>query len=262
MTHPPSHRWTEIPAPAFGTCAADWIAVLPLAAVEQHGPHLPTGVDLFVAEALTDRVIARLPPGSPAVFLPPMAVGKSDEHIAFPGTLTLGWDTAIRWMLDLGDSVQRAGLRRLVLVTSHGGNVPAMEIAARELRLRHGMQVVTTAWWRLRDADDLHDAGTAPFDIHAGTAETAWMLAHRPDLVDLSRARDFASPQRDLAARGDLLGYHGARANIAWVAKDLNPAGPSGHAAAARADHGATDLDRMADGFVRLLAEIAALPAR
>ena len=258
---PPARRWTEIPAPAFGPAAADWIAVLPLAAVEQHGPHLPTGVDLFVAEALVAHVIDRLPPDSSTVFLPSMAVGKSDEHIAFPGTLTLSWDTAIRWLLDVGDSVHRAGPRRLVLVTSHGGNIPAMEIAARDLRRRHGMQVVTTAWGRLRDAADLHDPDTAPFDIHAGTAETAWMLAHRPDLVDMSRTRDFATPQRDLAARSGLLGYHGAKANIAWVAEDLNPAGPSGNASAARADHGATDLDRMADGFVRLLAEISALAA-
>lgn len=258
--HPPAPRWTEIPAPAFGAGAEGWIAVLPLAAVEQHGPHLPTGVDLMVAEAMVERVIARLPQGSPAVFLPPMAVGKSDEHRAFAGTLTLGWQTAVQWLLDLGDSVHRAGVRRLVMVSSHGGNVPAMEIAARELRGRHGMQVVTTAWGRLRDASDLHDPATAAFDIHAGAAETAWMLAIRPDLVDMAQARNFGSAQEALTARGGMLGLHGAKANIAWLAQDLNPAGPVGNAAAATADQGATDLDRMADGFVALLAEIADQP--
>lgn len=257
---PPARRWTEIAAPAFGAGARDWIAVLPLAAVEQHGPHLPTGVDLMVAEAMVARVIARLPADSPTVFLPPMAVGKSDEHRAFPGTLTLGWQTAVQWLLDLGDSVHRAGLRKLVMVTSHGGNLAPMEIAARELRGRHGMLAVTTAWGRLRDAADLHDPASAPIDIHAGAAETAWMRAIRPDLVDMAEARDFASAQGPLSARGGALGYHGAKANIAWLAQDLNPAGPVGNAAAARADQGAEDLDRMAEGFLRLLAEIATQP--
>lgn len=255
---PPRRRWEEIPAPAFAH-AADWVAVLPLAAVEQHGPHLPTGVDLLVAQGMVSRTIAALPTESRAVFLPAMAVGKSDEHIRFPGTLTLTWDTATRWLLEVGASVARSGLRKLVLVTSHGGNIPPMEIAARELRAQHGMLAVTTAWGRLRDATGLHDPASRAIDIHAGAAETAWMLALHPDLVRMDLAQDFASAQTGFAANRHL-GLHGAPANAAWLAGDLNPHGAVGNAASATAAAGAEDIARMAAGFCALIAEVEAAP--
>ena len=125
--------WQEIAA--AGAETARWIAVLPLAAVEQHGPHLPLGVDTFIAEAYLARVREILPDELPVTFLPVQRIGVSVEHLAYPGTLTLSAATAIAAWTELGESLARAGLRKLVLVTSHGGNVAAMEIGgARSAR--------------------------------------------------------------------------------------------------------------------------------
>ncbi|MDO9524834.1 MAG: creatininase family protein [Gemmobacter sp.] len=256
---PSSRFWPEIPARGFAD-TADWVAVLPLAAVEQHGPHLPTGVDLLIAEAMVAHTAAALPATSRAVFLPVMAVGKSNEHIRFPGTLTLGWETATRWMLEVGESVARAGIRKLVMITSHGGNIPPMEIVARELRAKHDMLAVTTGWGRLRDMADLADPQTTAFDIHGGEGETSLMLALRPDLVHMDRADNFISAQADLAARNRIVGLHGARANAGWLAGDLNPAGTVGNAARASAERGAEDLRRTIIGFCDLIAEVEAMP--
>jgi hypothetical protein len=146
----PRRHWREMTTRDFSDAdTSDWIAVLPIAAIEQHGPHLPVGVDALIADAMVERCAAALPEGSPATFLPVQQVCKSNEHIAFPGTLTLDWDTAIRSWLQIGESVARAGLRKMIIVTSHGGNVPPMEIVARELRQTHAMAVATTAWTRL-----------------------------------------------------------------------------------------------------------------
>ena len=113
------------------------IAVLPVAAVEQHGPHLPVGVDTYIAEAYLMRVRALLPHDTPAVILPVQAVGASDEHKAFPGTLTLSPETALHAFIEIGESVARAGIRKLVIINSHGGNLSIIDLVARQLRVRH-----------------------------------------------------------------------------------------------------------------------------
>ncbi len=258
----PSKRfWREMPTTEFDGDTGDWIAVLPLAAVEQHGPHLPVGVDAFIAEGLVERCAAALPPDSPVTFLPLQEVCKSNEHIGFAGTLTLDWETTIRGWLDIGESVARAGVRKLVIVTSHGGNVHPMEIVARELRVRHAMLVVTTSWGRLGKWREIYDYGPVFTDIHGGDSETSVMLALRPDLVDMSRAEDFASAQAAMKARHRRIGYHGSDANLAWVSEDLNPKGPAGDASAASADKGERDVASMVAGFCELMAEVeAAVP--
>lgn len=256
----PRRRWIEMPTTAFGPEAAGWVAVLPLAAVEQHGPHLPVGVDTLVAEGMVARAIDALPPDLPVTVLPVQAVALSPEHIRFPGTLTLDWDTAMRVWLDIGASVARAGVRRIVLVTSHGGNAAAMEVVARQLRLRHGMLAVATSWTRLSRWREIYPPADPMIDIHAGESETSMMLALRPDLVDMDAAQDFRSAQEGFAARNRHLALHGGNANAAWIAGDLNPAGAVGNAAAARADLGAAEIASAIDGFVALMAEVAATP--
>lgn len=252
----PKRFWREMPSSAFGEAAKDWIAVLPMAATEQHGPHLPLGVDSFIAEGMIAECIRTLPEDAPVTFLPVQEVCKSNEHIAFAGTLTLGWKTVIQTWIEIGESVVRAGLQTLVIVTSHGGNIPAMEIAARELRQRHGMRVITTSWGRLGRWQEIYHYDGPVIDIHAGLSETSVMLALRPDLVDMELACDFPSAQTAFDQAGQKLGYHGAAANVAWLAQDLNAQGAVGNASAASAEDGRRDIISVGEGFCALISEI------
>src|SRR5271167_1279503 len=176
--------WQEIADAETGR----WIAVLPLAAVEQHGPHLPLGVDTFVAEAYLGRVLDILPDNLPVTFLPVQRVGVSAEHLTFPGTLTFSATTAIAAWTELGESLARAGLRKLVLVTSHGGNVAAMELVARDLRARLRMLAVTVGWDRFGYPDGVFSGEEKKHGIHAGDIETSLMLAAKPNTVQMEKA--------------------------------------------------------------------------
>ena len=253
----PKPYWREMSTTNFGPESADWIAVLPLAAIEQHGPHLPVGVDAMIAEGMIAACAKALPPDMPVTFLPLQEIAKSNEHIRFAGTITLDWDLVIRQWIQIGQSIARAGPRTIVLITSHGGNVAPMEIAARELRETDAMRVVTTSWGRLGDWRNIYDYDGPITDIHGGLAETSLMLAMRPDLVDMQQAQKFTSDQSRLSGR-DKLGWHGADANMAWLSGDLNPQGVVGDATRASADLGQKDLAQMVQGFMSLMHELKA----
>ena len=253
---PPAHYWYEIPTTLFAGDTSDWIAVLPIAAIEQHGPHLPVGVDAIISEEMVSRCATKMPESSQAVFLPVQAIGKSNEHVNYPGTLTIGWRSAIESWVEIGQSVCKAGVRKLVIITSHGGNNPIMAIVARELREKFNMLVVTTSWSSLGDWEDIYDFETPVTDIHGGLNETSVMLALRPELVDLSKAENFLSRQSELKAVNHHLGLHSSNANIAWLAEDLNTEGVVGNASAATAELGTRDVDSMTQGFCELIKEI------
>lgn len=253
----PKRYWRDMLATAFSGDTSAWIAVLPLAAVEQHGPHLPIGTDAFIAEGLVERCVQALPADSPATFLPVQQICKSNEHAGFPGTLTLDWDTTVRTWLDIGASLDRAGIRKLLMITSHGGNTAPMDVVARELRVRHAMLVVTTSFSRLGKVSEIYEYGPVFTDIHGGTAETSVMLALRPDLVDMAEAEDFASGQTDMKKQNERLGFHSSDANIAWAAEDLNPQGVVGDASAASAESGEIDIEASVAGFCELVAEMS-----
>ena len=251
--------WRDMATTDFANGTSDWIAVLPLAAIEQHGPHLPLGVDSMIAEAMVTRCIEALPPSSKATFLPVQQIGKSNEHINFTGTLSLNWETAIKAWIELGESVARTGVKKLLLITSHGGNNSCMDIVARELRENHSMQVVTTSWEKLGDRATMfdHQKGIKT-DIHGGAIETSIMLALHPELVDLSKAKDFDSNQQALKKNFRHLGYHSSNATVSWLAEDLNPAGVVGKAALVSAQAGEALIASEVEGFCRLIEEIEA----
>src|SRR5438132_5986405 len=185
----PKREWAEMTWADFTAAnTGRWIAVLPLAAIEQHGPHLPLGVDSFIAEAYLARVRALIPAEVPVTFLPVQKIGQSDEHVAFPGTLTLSAATVIRAWTEIAEGVARAGVRKLVLVTSHGGNVAAMDIVARDLRVRLAMLVVTVGWHRFGYPDGTFDADERRHGIHGGDVETSLMLAGKGDTVRMDKA--------------------------------------------------------------------------
>ena len=141
-------RWDELTSREFAALDPEGtVAILPVGAIEQHGPHLPVAVDTCLNEAIVRRGLELMPAGLPALVLPTMAVGKSNEHVDFPGTLTLSAETLGRVWYEIGASVRRAGVRKLLLFNSHGGQPQVMQIVARELRVDHDMLVVAANWY-------------------------------------------------------------------------------------------------------------------
>jgi creatinine amidohydrolase len=244
--------WQEVDAAAD---TARWIAVLPLAAVEQHGPHLPLGVDSYIAEAYLAEAQKILPDDLPVTFLPVQRIGVSAEHLSFPGTLTLSATTAIAAWTELGESLARAGVRKLVLITSHGGNVAVMETVARDLRTRLGMLAVTVGWHRFGYPEGAFSAEEKKHGIHGGDIETSLMLAAQPKTVRMDKAPNATPATIAMAREFKWLGAY-RPAGFAWMTQDLNPTGAVGNATLATAAKGEAALREGAKAFVELLREI------
>jgi len=244
-------RWSEI-APVD---AARLVAVLPLAATEQHGPHLPLGTDVMIAEAYLARTRELLADDAAVTFLPVQPVGISTEHIDYPGTLTLSTEAALKEWTAIGESVARAGLRKLVIITSHGGNSAAMMLVAQDLRAYHKLFVVTTSWSRLSGADQLFPADEVRYGIHGGAVETSIMLARYPEEVRKEAISDFPSSSIALEKQYRWLSTQ-RPAPFAWQAQDLHASGAVGNATLASAEKGERLLERGARTFCELLAEV------
>ena len=266
-----SRYWADWSTRDFAQCKAagtldQLIAVLPVAATEQHGPHLPLRVDSALVDGVISVALENLAQDIPALVLPTQAIGLSPEHARFAGTLTLKAETTIRLWTDIGESVAATGVRKLVLLNSHGGQVGVMDIVARDLRARLGMLVYSVNWFGLplvgaqgEDVNALFSAHEHRFGIHAGEIETSMMLALAPELVEMAQAQNFASTSEDRANRFDILG-NGKSAKLGWQMQDYNPHGAVGNAAAATADKGRAVLDAAGRALARLLGEIHQLP--
>ncbi len=252
----PPRDWTDIHWPdVTGAGVERWIAVLPLAATEQHGPHLPVGTDVMIAQAYLGRVRELLPDSMPVTFLPVQPVGISTEHIDYPGTLTLPVETALKNWMALGISVARAGIKKLVLVTSHGGNSAAMTLVAQDLRAEYGLLAVTTGWSRFGAPDGMFSAEELRHGIHGGAIETSIMLARYPQAVRKDAIADFRSSGIAMEKDYRRLSVH-RPAPFAWQAQDLHPSGAAGDATQASAEKGRQLLDHGAAAFCELLADI------
>lgn len=260
MSRFPQRYWADYTARDFAALDREaLVAVLPVGATEQHGPHLPLSVDRDILDGIIAAAVPQIPDDCPALFLPTCAVGKSNEHARYPGTLTLSAATLMAMWTEIGDSVAAAGVRRLVLLNSHGGQMAPMDIVARDLRIKHGMICVAANWFGLGLPEGLLDPEEARHGIHAGDMETSMMLALRGDLVAMARAGDFRPFSRTLAQTRRHLGL-GPGGKLGWQAQDFHPAGAMGNAAAATAHKGRALVEHAARELVTLLQEVADLP--
>ena len=247
--------WTDFSAAEFHDLdPMRTIAVFPVAAVEQHGPHLPVGTDTIINQGHLDLLVRRAPADLDIRILPVQAIGKSNEHIWQKGTITHLATNAIEAWTQIGLEIARSGIRKVVFVNSHGGNVSILDIVARELRVKAGMLAVKTGWGQFAPKDLYSDIENR-FGIHGGDAETSLLLHFRPELVHLDKRADFPSvAQRDeqaykyLRPTGPL--------SYAWIASDINPAGVAGEAHLATAEKGRVNAEVAVDGFIELLREV------
>jgi creatinine amidohydrolase len=253
-----SRHWSEVTSTDLrATDMARVMAVLPFAATEQHGPHLPLGTDTFIMHGYLARVLQRLPPDLPVLFLPVQAIGASQEHSAFAGTLSLTDQAALDAWAALGESVARAGCRKVVLLNSHGGNSALIERLALDLRVRQRLLAVTASWSRFGYPDGLFAPEEVAHGIHAGEIETSLMLAFRPDLVRMDEAKDFVPASRDFERDFAWL-RTGRPAGFGWMAQDLSSSGAIGNATAATAEKGEAAADYGATAFIELLQDVEA----
>jgi creatinine amidohydrolase len=248
--------WSELTTRDFGGFGETKpIAILPIAATEQHGPHLPLATDTAIATGMIEVLRRRLPDDLPVLVLPTQAIGKSNEHLLAPGTLTLPSDILTAAWCEIGAGVHRAGLRKILIVNSHGGNNQVMDIVARELRVRFAMLAVTTQWNRFGLPQGLIDDQERRHGVHAGLVETSLMLHFRPDLVRKEEARRFISASGWLEENFKHLRATGQH-NMGWIIHDLNADGAVGDASAATAKIGEVIAEHQVAGVIELLRDM------
>ena len=260
----PAHRylpdltWTQIAALPD---KPNTVIVLPAGSTEQHGPHLPCSVDTVIAAGVMGHALARLPQTVPAFALAPITYGKSEEHLHFPGTVTLDGPALLQTCVQVAESVYRMGFRKLLIVNAHGGQPQVMEMAAREMRLRHGDYVVLPHFvWRVP-----HVAGQFLSDrekrlsMHAGHAETAIMMALLPHSVHMQHA--VANYPPELPSR---VWSPDGRPPCAWTAADFGTSGVIGDPLPATPEQGQLILDSLADSWAQGIQDLHQLqwPAR
>jgi creatinine amidohydrolase len=246
--------WTDF----SGLNPASTVAVLPVAAVEQHGPHLPVGVDAFINEGVVAEAMALMPDG--VLVLPTSQIGKSNEHIAYPGTLTHSAETLIRIWTEIGEAVFRAGIKKFVMLNSHGGQPQIMDIVARDLRVRFGMLAVAANLSGLNAERDLFPPLERQHGIHGGSSETSQMLHLRPDLVREGSRENFAPESIAIAAEFRYLRAEGAAVGFGWQTQDLHPSGACGNAADADSKRGRRIVLSKAAGVAALIDEVIRFP--
>ena len=246
----PYLSWTEVAALPD---RENTVIVLPTGATEQHGPHLPCAVDTVISAGVVGHALAKLDPKVPAFAMSPITYGKSEEHLHFPGTITLTGETLLATMNEVAESVYRAGFRKLLIVNGHGGQPQVMEIMAREMRLRHGDYIVVPQHtWRLPHVAGLYMSDREKkLAMHAGHAETAIMLALAPDTVHMERAVTNYPPEFP----SKLLSPDG-RPACAWTARDFGPSGIIGDPLPATVEQGKAILESLATSWAQAITEL------
>jgi len=252
--------WHEHTAADFAHVDGDrGVAVLPVSAIEQHGPHLPLNTDACINAGIVGHALDRVAEDVGMLVMPQQRIGDSTEHTAFSGTIAAEPETLIPFWTQIGDSVARAGITKLVIFNTHGGQPQVVDQVAMRLRRRWGMLVVGANLSGLGVPDDLIAADELRHGIHGGQLETSIMLHLRPDLVRWENVRRFPSLAEELAETHTHLRPTG-RLGFAWMAQDLNAAGVVGDASKADGETGRRIVDHCSAGLAQLIAETARFP--
>ncbi|MDP9039631.1 MAG: creatininase family protein [Acidobacteriota bacterium] len=225
------------------------LLVLPTAAIEQHGHHLPLATDTLISNLLLGRALMKLPNDAPVYALPPVCYGKSNEHLGFPGTLSVSARTLMAVLHDLGESIHASGFRKVVLYNTHGGNSALIDVMARDLRAEFGLRTFCLSG----SGGGLHTGLSRQeqkYGFHAGEVETAYLLHATPELVDTSAytvnyIADVDKPERLLPEF--------APATFSWLTRDIAPSGVMGDPRPATADNGARWADEAASSVAAAL---------
>ncbi|MFS2149488.1 creatininase family protein [Rhizobium sp. Rhizsp42] len=252
--------WNELNTYDFAGLSADTtIAILPIASTEQHGPHLPVATDVAIANGMLQELRRQRPDDLDILVLPTQEIGKANEHVYGPGTLSLSAELLIPVWTAIGAKVAEAGLRKMVIVNSHGGNVDIMSIVARELRVRYQMAVVSTQWGRFGHPDGMISEHETRYGIHGGEVETSLMLHFRPDLVRMEKAENFTSKAEWMREQSKFIQPLPPH-SLAWIAHDLNPNGVVGDASRGTAEKGKAICKHQVKGFVEMLEDLKRYP--
>ncbi len=199
-------KWAEMTAERLRAKAAeDAVVIVPVASLEQHGPHLPTATDTLLGEETAVRAARLASARQPTLVLPVVWTGLSEHHMRLGGTITLDFDAFLAVLRGVVGSLKRQGFRRILLLNSHGGNIAALRTVTEELTRDFDMPIVTTTIWRVAQ-DEIDAVLEAQSGIrHACEGETSMMLAIRPDLVDPSRYAEARNidESREAAGRPD-----------------------------------------------------------
>jgi creatinine amidohydrolase len=253
------YQWRDLAWPDFnGIDFEKAVALMPVAAIEQHGPHLPVSVDSDINAGVVAASEAFLPEDVPVYVLPQLSIGKSNEHSAFPGTLSIGAETLIRMWTDVADSVVRAGFRKLVILNSHGGQPQIVEVVVREMRVRHGILAVSAATYAMRSGNSFGER-EAKHGIHGGAVETSMMMHLRPESVRHQELRNYPALSETIEAESEMLRLEGG-IGIGWMTQDVNPLGAIGDASAADVEIGKREVTESGAGLAKLLTEVSRYP--
>lgn len=252
-----SGYWQDLTTQDFGDLGR-CIALLPVAAIEQHGPHLPLSTDAVINAGIVARSLELLGDEPVVLVLPPQDIGHSLEHTSFAGTLSADAETLLALWSDIARGAAAAGIGKLVILNSHGGQKSMVDLVAIRLRSQLGLRIVRANYFDFGMPPGLFDDNEIAHGLHGGQVETSLMLHLAPELVRQDRLRDFESRSAELAMTNQQLGIE-KPVGIAWMSEDLNPAGVCGNAASADADLGRRYLEHLAASLVTLLTEFAAI---
>ena len=228
----------------------DGVVILPIGAIEQHGPHLPLITDTMIATGALDATLAQLPDEVKVWALPPQAYGKSNEHINFAGTVTLSAETLMAVLRDIAASVARTGFRRLAFLNAHGGNISLLNTVARDIRVETGLMVFCIHGIQYGKPMFAMSEQEWTFGLHAGEIETSLILAMAPDLVKMELAPTSYPnfPENDMGL------FFTGNASLAWLADDWSETGVYGDATLGSAEKGQVLLDAAVVNLTKLLA--------